>query len=413
MNSKKDSTAPGVINHCLILSISVFTAPPLFSIRNALMSYPVTFSTLPISYTRFSLSLKRILSFASYARSNIPDTFILVLFALLTSGLNVLGQEGKYVSYICSTCWVIVHKDCTKLPRIIKFSRHAHCLFHKYFLAKQELTRQDCKICFEQVKVERGSYSCVKSGCNYVVHVNCALEDKDLYEVIEQESQCEELCAATQSSIIRVIEVNEDGEATKIEHSSHEGHCLLLANKMEKETDGKCDGCILPVSTPLYYCSESDCHFCLHKNCAEFPRIKQHWFSKSNATLEPKGAQKCAFCRREWSGFFYEIAEHYDVCLWCTEVADIIEYCEGHQHLLIFDFKCKERCNGCGSPSGRYGAFRCKKCSFALDFACLTLPHSALHKCDQHMLYLTYHDDNDYKKHDYCDICEGKRDPSL
>ncbi|KAL4310480.1 hypothetical protein GQ457_01G044740 [Hibiscus cannabinus] len=57
------------------------------------------------------------------------------------------------------------------------------------------------------MKLERGSYSCVKPGCNYVVHVNCVLEDTDLYDVIEHE----ELGAATQSSIIRVIEENEDG----------------------------------------------------------------------------------------------------------------------------------------------------------------------------------------------------------
>ncbi|KAE8688358.1 hypothetical protein F3Y22_tig00110987pilonHSYRG00008 [Hibiscus syriacus] len=116
------------------------------------------------------------------------------------------------------------------------------------------------------MKLECGSYSCVKPGCNYVVHVNCALEDSNLYEVIEEYCRCEELNADTQSSITRVIEVNEDGEATKIEHFSHEGHCLVLADKMEDETDRKCDG--------FYYCSESDCHFCLHKNCAELPRIK-------------------------------------------------------------------------------------------------------------------------------------------
>ncbi|XP_039016468.1 uncharacterized protein LOC120147082 [Hibiscus syriacus] len=154
---------------------------------------------------------------------------------------------------------------CTKLPRIIKFSRHHHCLFRKYFLEKRELTRKDCKICLKEVKVERGSYSCVVPSCNYEVHVNCALEDKRLYEVIEEECRCEELNAATRSSITRVIEENEDGEATKIEHSSHEGHCLVLADKMEEETDRQCDGCMLPVSTRLYYCSESDPFLSIHE----------------------------------------------------------------------------------------------------------------------------------------------------
>ncbi|XP_039060930.1 uncharacterized protein LOC120205054 [Hibiscus syriacus] len=310
----------------------------------------------------------------------------------------------------------MVHKDCTSLPRIIKFSRHDHCLFHKYFLETQEFTTQDCKICFKEVKVERGSYSCVKSGCNYIVHVKCALEDDRFYEVVERESQCEELygssAESTQSSITRVVEVSEDGEATKIEHFSHEGHCLVLADKMEEETDRRCDGCMLPVSTLFYYCSESECHFYLHKNCAELPRVKHHWFRQSPATLDSTSFMWCDLCKRPCSGFFYEIEGYLEVCLRCADVPDVIEF-QGHEHLLFYDFKCRERCNGCGADPGEEGAFRCGKCSFTLDFKCLSLPQSVVHKIDEHQLNLTYHDDNDYSKHLRCDICEGKRDRSL
>ncbi|KAE8723669.1 hypothetical protein F3Y22_tig00012104pilonHSYRG00093 [Hibiscus syriacus] len=328
---------------------------------------------------------------------------------------DACGTQGNYMSYTCSTCNITVHKDCTKLPRIIKFSRHDHCLFHKYFIETQELTTKDCKICFNEVNLECGSYSCVKSGCNYIVHVNCALEDDRFYEVVERESQCEELygssAKSTQSSITRVVEVSEDGEATKIEHFSHEGHCLVLADKMEEETDRRCDGCMLPVSTLFYYCSESECHFYLHKNCSELPRVKRHWFRRSTANLDSRSFMRCYLCRRYCSGFFYEMGGP-DVCLRCAEVRDVIEF-QGHEHLLFYDLKCRERCNGCGADPGPYGAFKCGKCSFALDFKCLSLPQSAVHKIDQHQLNLTYHDDNDYSKHLHCDICEVKRDPSL
>ncbi|KAK8293773.1 hypothetical protein V6Z11_D06G211800 [Gossypium hirsutum] len=289
---------------------------------------------------------------------------------------DACGTEGNYISYICSTCNLMVHKDCTSLPRIIKFSRHDHCIFHKYFLTG--LTRQDCKICFKKVRVDRGSYSCGKLGCNYVVHVNCVLEDRRLYKVIEDEKQCEELEEKSmQSSIIRVIEVNEAGEATKIQHFSHQ-HCLVLADKMEEEIDRKCDG------------------------------IKQHWLRQSNSTLYFEGFSKCKFCNRSCTGFFYKFGEYWDMCIRCAKVTDIIE-CEGHQHFLFFYFKCKDNCNGCGANINK-GAFRCGKCRFALDFRCLTLPHSALHKIDEHKLKLTYHDD---KEQSYCDICEQYRDPSL
>ncbi|TYI78455.1 hypothetical protein E1A91_D06G213100v1 [Gossypium mustelinum] len=295
---------------------------------------------------------------------------------------DACGTEGNCISYICSTCSLMVHKKCTSLPRIIKFSRHDHCIFHKHFLQTQELTKQDCKICFNEVKLDRGSYSCRKPGCNYVVHVNCVLEDEKLYEVIEEEKQCEELYEKSmQSSIIHVIEVNEAGEATKIQHLSHQ-HCLVLTYKMEEEIDRKCDGCMLPISNIFYYCSE--CPFFLHKTCAELPRIKQHWFRQSNATLNFNSFKQCDFCNRRCSGFFYRIGGYRDMCL-------------------------REKCNGCGKTNWN-GAFRCGKCRFTLDFGCLTLPHSALHKIDEHKLKLTYHDD---KEQSYCDICEQYRDPSL
>ncbi|PPS07300.1 hypothetical protein GOBAR_AA13334 [Gossypium barbadense] len=230
---------------------------------------------------------------------------------------------------------------CTSLPRIIKFSRHDHCIFHKYFLQTQELTKQDCKICFKEVKLDRGSYSCGKTGCNYVVHVNCVLEDDRLYEVIEEEKQCEELYEKSiQSSITHVIET--------------------------------------------------------------------HWFRQWQATHNFEGFKQCEFCAQYCSGFFYNIGGAWDMCIRCAKVADIIK-CEGHQHFLFYDFKCNEKCNGCGTNND-IGAFRCGKCKFTLGFGCLTLPHSALHKIDQHMLNLTYHDD---REQSYCDICEQEKDPRL
>ncbi|MFQ6651719.1 hypothetical protein Gotur_023928 [Gossypium turneri] len=171
------------------------------------------------------------------------------------------------------------------------------------------------------------------------------LEHQRFYEVIEEEKQCEELEEKSmQSSIIRVIEVNEAGEATKIQHFSHQ-HCSVLADKMEEEIDKKCDGCMLPISNIFYYCSE--CSVFLHKTCAELPRIKQHWFRQRNVTLNFKSFKSCVFCYQLSSGFFYKI-DYPDMCLRCAKVADIIE-CEEHQHFLFFDFKCMEKYNGCGA----------------------------------------------------------------
>ncbi|MFQ6644095.1 hypothetical protein Gotur_017717 [Gossypium turneri] len=333
------------------------------------------------------------------------------------------GELLSAPCFSCIHCNYHLHKQCAEAPLDIpNHPLHPKCLDARLFLGQRpsspssiygcalckekQLTKQDCKICFKEVRLERGSYSCGKLGCNYVVHVNCVLQYDKLYEVIEDEKQCEELEEKSmQSSIIRVIEVNESGEATKIEHLSHQ-HCLVLADKMEEEIDRKCDGCMLPISKIFYYCSE--CPFFLHKTCAELPRIKQHWFRQRNATLNFDSSNiQCDFCRRNSSGFFYYIGESW-VCIRCAKVADIIE-CEGHHHFLFFDFQCMEKCNGCGKWCWT-SAFRCGKCRFSLDFGCLTLPHSVLHKIDEHKLKLTYHDD---KEQSYCDICEQYKDPSL
>ncbi|KAG8490311.1 hypothetical protein CXB51_016089 [Gossypium anomalum] len=308
-----------------------------------------------------------VIASATYAKRNIPGLFMVALFVILTSMLNVLGRG-----------------PLLKIKATI--STHSPCFGDK-------------------VKLDRGSYSCGKPGCNYIVHVNCVLEDNRLYKVIEEEKQYEELYEKSiQYSIIRVIEVNEAGEAIKIEHFSHQ-HCLVLADKMEEEIDRKCNGCMLSISTLFYYCLE--CPFFLHKTCAELRKIKRHWFRQWNATLDFEGCLDCDFCSQHCSGFFYRI-KGWQICIRCAKVADIIE-CEGHQHFLFYDFKCKEKCNGCGNKC-RYGAFRCGECRFALDFGCLTLPYSAFHKIDEHMLNLTYHDD---REQSYFDICEQERDPRL
>ncbi|KAK5826567.1 hypothetical protein PVK06_021492 [Gossypium arboreum] len=244
------------------------------------------------------------------------------------------GELLSAPCFTCIHCNYHIHKQCVEAP----FSLPNHPLHPKHsssgiFIRKRPLFIR-----------KRPHYD------NDLVY-GCVLckekQDDRLYEVIEEEKQCEELYEKSiQSSITHVIEVNEAGEATKIEHFSHQ-HCLVLADKMEEEINRKCDG-----------------------------------------------------------GFFYNIGGAWDMCIRCAKVADIIK-CEGHQHFLFYDFKCNEKCNGCGTDND-IGAFRCGKCKFTLGFGCLTLPHSALHKIDQHMLNLTYHDD---REQSYCDICEQERDP--
>ncbi|XVF82181.1 hypothetical protein PTKIN_Ptkin16aG0024500 [Pterospermum kingtungense] len=321
------------------------------------------------------------------------------------------GIKGNYICYICSICHLQLHKNCTSLPRIIKVARHNHYLSHEYFLKKRELEEHLCQICFDEVKTEYGSYQCLKEDCNYIAHVICATEDANLYYAVDQENQVEEFdenLTATTDSSISVIKVNEHGEATIVKHFYHE-HNLLLEDKMKEDNGRNCDGCMLTISIPFYYCLE--CNFYLHKTCAELPKTKHHWFHRFVAALQSRNFMYCDLCRRSCSGLFYQSSSHdeqFNFCLRCAKVPNVIKS-QGHEHFLFFDHKCRWQCNGCGVRS-YHDAFRCKKCSFALDFACLTLPQAFQHKCDPHLLQLTYDDKNDDEEQRYCDICEKKRD---
>ncbi|XP_052484293.1 uncharacterized protein LOC128039798 [Gossypium raimondii] len=132
-------------------------------------------------------------------------------FSLFPRGSSFIcdacGIEGSYASYICCTCNIMVHKKCTSLPRIIKSKWHDHHLFHKYFLRIEDFRVLDCIMCNYEVSTDHGSYYC--SECDVILHVKCAMKDKDSYEIVENEDE-----VPNESSII-VIERNNAGEATK------------------------------------------------------------------------------------------------------------------------------------------------------------------------------------------------------
>ncbi|KAE8706697.1 hypothetical protein F3Y22_tig00110388pilonHSYRG00060 [Hibiscus syriacus] len=158
----------------------------------------------------------------------------------------------------------------------------------------------------------------VKYGCNYIVHVSCALENPRFFDVVERESQCEELngnsAKSMQSSINRVVEFGEDGNSAKSMQSS-------INRVVEFGEDGE--------ATKIEHFSHEECHFCLHKNCAELPRVNRLWFRRSTAAVVSKSIIYCLLCSRFCSGFFYAFVDFLYVCLRCAKVPDVIEF-QGH-----------------------------------------------------------------------------------
>ncbi|GLT96236.1 hypothetical protein SLE2022_138770 [Rubroshorea leprosula] len=201
------------------------------------------------------------------------------------------GTGGEYcIPYVCTTCDIVVHKDCTSLPRNILITRHDHPVSHiYYFLEEKEVKRRSCRICQNEINTEYGCYHC--RGCDYFVHVNCAM-DKDIfiqeYEVtdeIQNSNQINLGWLIGEPSITRILKEEKIGEeviAIEIEHFNHECKLILCDDVKDEKY---CDGRRRSISTSFYYCAE--CNYILHKRCAELPRKTRHWTFKQTFTLEP------------------------------------------------------------------------------------------------------------------------------
>ncbi|MBA0737799.1 hypothetical protein Gogos_011243 [Gossypium gossypioides] len=230
------------------------------------------------------------------------------------------------------------------------------------------------------------------------------MKDKDSYEIVENEDEM------PHESSISVIERNDAGEATKIKHFKHM-HNLMLG-PFVGGYENSCNGCMLPLSDPFYYCSE--CGFFLHKACAELTKMKNVWHHHCQEPLAliSDKAFECQECWHISNAFAYECSGcEENKCLRCViALTPGARTCLKHVHPLYFYRDYEGQCNACGDTTRGYGAFCCKDCNFVLDLGCFSLPITARHKCDEHLLSLTDNDDNSYSESHHCDICEESRD---
>ncbi|OMO62800.1 Zinc finger, RING/FYVE/PHD-type [Corchorus olitorius] len=276
-------------------------------------------------------------------------------------------------------------------PHIIKTTRHHHRITHKYFLQSDQ-KEVDCQICFTQVKTEHGSYSCWKlKDCNFVAHVKCAMEE-GLYDVIfdelNEEEEEGESCGDEKlgSMITSVIERNQDGEATKIQHSCHAQHVLTLlstsSNNEEEEENALDldDNIVTGACCPSPICQLLVLHFTL------VVRVRLDVTSFSTR-LVLNYLPKCIF------GFIELLAP--SIQRTCSIVNSVIAFAVVLIIRVISD--------------GRGIAM------VVVPHVILIEEHSdVLLECDQHLLTLAFHDKNeaDLEQH-YCDVCDEKRDPNL
>ncbi|XVF82014.1 hypothetical protein PTKIN_Ptkin16aG0008700 [Pterospermum kingtungense] len=288
---------------------------------------------------------------------------------------DACGSSGDFVSYICSTCSLIVHKQCISLPRIIKHILHHHPMFHKYFVvADNEAGTLECAICHEEVSKECGSYYC--SDCKFILHVNCALQDTWWYYKIESKDDYEKaLVVDTGDPPFVVIKDGENVMNTEIKHFSHRHN--LVSTEVVKNVNRYCDCCSILITTSFYLCFQ--CNFSLHKSCAELPRKKQTWIHLHQLplTLIPNCFFLCTLCDQGCTGFAYKCMEYLCGTLCCVRCAGLSLVCtsQGHRHLLHYYRKYDPKyCNACGVSIGDCGIYRCRGCDFNVHRKCTYLP---------------------------------------
>ncbi|OMO70137.1 C1-like protein [Corchorus olitorius] len=334
------------------------------------------------------------------------------------------GVGGDRTPYICTTCDLILHKNCISMPKAIRIARHPHPISHVYSIQQTRLQELECRICHENVNARYGCYCCSASKCNYIAHVTCATNE-DVWDgtvVLEDDIEMWKAGLGNEpmnnmiTDVISEVSVGEDVMAIEIKHAYHH-HNLILTFTGENEMKDDnicCDGCMLPISTPFYTCQQ--CRFFdLHKTCAELPREKGVPAHKHVLKLTKNdGLFWCHACNKERQGFSYKCDQekcYFLIDVQCSLLPDIVRH-PSHQHSLFLSHNFQGLCSGCHTEYSKFPipAYRCtKRCDFAIDFGCLVLPFKAGYKYDKHPLTLTYTDNSDPNQL-YCDFCEEERD---
>ncbi|XVF77742.1 hypothetical protein PTKIN_Ptkin14bG0071300 [Pterospermum kingtungense] len=118
---------------------------------------------------------------------------------------DACGTSGNYDSHICST----LDNECGTL---------------------------ECEICHEEVNKDCGSYYC--SDCEFILHVNCALQETSWYYKIESIVDYEKKSVVDTGdppfSVIKDVKRGETVINTEIKHFSHQ-HNLVLSEVVKDD----------------------------------------------------------------------------------------------------------------------------------------------------------------------------------
>ncbi|CAA7055225.1 unnamed protein product [Microthlaspi erraticum] len=327
---------------------------------------------------------------------------------LISFTCNACGIGGERNPYVCLECNFTLHKSCIDLPRVININRHEHRIYRTYDL---NLGDWECGVCRKKIDGAFGAFSC-KRCPDYVVHSKCATR-KDVWDGKELEDEPEE------DEVEDPYEVINDKE---IKHFSHQHNLGLVDDDIADYEKMRCDACIRPMdSDPFFKCEE--CIFFLHKACASLPRLKRNILHNHKLSLQvmyENDRCMCTYCLQSFHGFRYicsstELCEsgpppYFVIDVRCASIPEPFLH-ELHPHPLYRTTAEQKTCGACGEVSNY--VLSCIVCEYALGMECAMLPRKVKHRCDDHVLSLHHDLENHNNGQLWCDICEGKTDPSV
>ncbi|KAK9992969.1 hypothetical protein SO802_022672 [Lithocarpus litseifolius] len=329
---------------------------------------------------------------------------------------NICGKEGKGTPYMCQLCSFWVHGRCVyQFSSIVKVVRHKHLLH--LTCSSLEFHQSDsrfCQICVRKVDMHYGFYYCSK--CDFVAHLDCAMETKENINLLEfkDEDEVSELNESVDSTTYKVKKFNmrEDGTkiATEIKHFSHEHD---LKHTDEVLNNQKCDGMIseilihpghehqlllssIPFEQNCSCCASSiypifrctTCDFALDFRCATMPhftRYKQHEhpFALSYRAEDDSGEYYCDICeeeRQDSKYWFYYCEDcsypaHPDCIIGKYphyKFGGVYKFEHHHSHPLTFieETKDRPRCDKCNGFCEEL-IYQCARCDFYIHKDCL------------------------------------------
>ncbi|XP_024012919.1 uncharacterized protein LOC18020349 [Eutrema salsugineum] len=309
--------------------------------------------------------------------------------------------HDKNFHYSCTICQVEFHRECRKLPTKVS----------------------SCRVCYKNVDIKYGQYSCNHRDCSYVAHSKCATH----YQVWDEQELEWEPEEADETEAVAPYKKVGGGLIQHFGH--HEDHYLKLEKYDGSRDSGKqCQACMRYITSHDDFYSCIECAYFLHEVCANLPRKLDHLLHIHSLYLYPSYTQFycdygdlwCCHCTRESSGWMYICIRdeciknssvfHLDVN--CISVPECFTHASHAEHPLFVATGTRSGilCQGCKKETFRYH-LHCTICEFAICYECSTIPNEIYYKYDEHPLSLCYEEsgvDHTY----WCEVCEKSLDPT-